>query len=127
MPALLMVALLSDRQRYREPVLFRRQRAGGIRSVCAGGIFQAVEIEPQLARFVEPLVRESRIQKPAGSIGLGSAGRIPQDEIQLCRRWILENWIQLVGLAMQCKFRATGDLRRIAGADQRGDGEGLVR
>src|SRR6267154_3762999 len=127
MPALLMVALLSDRQRYWEPVLFRRQRAGGIRSVCARRIFQAVEIEYQLARFVEPLVRESRIQKPASSIGLGSAGRIPQHEKQLCRRWILENRVQLVDLAMQCKFRAAGDLRRIAGADQGGDGERLVR
>src|SRR6266404_2126143 len=126
-PALFMVALLAYRQPNRQPVLLWRQRARGVRRIRAGRILQLVEIQHQFASLVETMVRESRIQKTASAIRCGAAGRVTQHEKQFGDRGILQDRIQPVRLALQLELGSARDLRRVASADQRGNGERLLR
>src|SRR5216683_3720798 len=124
---LLMVALLADGERNGKAVLFWRKRAGGERGVGAGGIFEAIEIEEEFAGVVEPVIGEAGGEEAAGGVGLGGAGGVAQDEEKLFNGGIFENGVKAIGFCVEGKFGGAGNLRGIAGADQRGDGEGFLR
>src|SRR5260370_3974391 len=124
---LLMVALLADGERNGKGVLCWRKGAGGERGVGAGGIFEAIEIEDQCAGVVEPVIGEGGVEEAAGGVGLGGAGGVAQNEEKLFDGGIFENGVEAIGFSVERKFGGAGNLRGIAGADQRGDGEGFLR
>src|SRR2546421_10625889 len=71
----IVIALLADRQREGKAVARRREGAGRVRSVGARRVFQAIEIEHQLARLIEAVGREAGIEKSAGPGSGRWAGR----------------------------------------------------
>src|ERR1700741_5031331 len=73
----LVVVLLSRRYRHRQPVFFRRQGAGGIRSYRAGRIVRAVEVQ-----YDGSVHYRLGFQKPPARVGLGLAGRVIEDKKQ---------------------------------------------
>ena len=70
------VLLLADRERYCQPVLFGRQRAGGVSGVGAGRVLQAVEVEREMTGLVESVVGEIGVEEAGGSVAGGSAGGV---------------------------------------------------
>src|SRR5713101_6538844 len=124
---LLMVALLADGERNGKAVLFWRKGASGERGVGAGWIFEAIEIEEEFSGVVEPVIREAGVEEAASAVGLGGAGGVAQDKEEFFDGGIFENGVEAIGFGVEGKFRGAGNLRGIAGADQRGDGEGFLR
>src|SRR6266446_5765837 len=57
---LFMIAFFADGERNGETIAGRRERASGKRCVCAGRIFHAIEIENELAGFVEAVGGKTR-------------------------------------------------------------------
>src|SRR5260370_2856843 len=124
---LLMVALLADGERNGEAVLLGRKGAGGERGVGAGWSFEAIEIEEEFSGVGEPVIREAGVEEAASAVGLGCDGGVAQDKEEFFDGGIFENGIEAIGFGVEGKFRGTGNLRRVASADQRGDGEGFLR
>src|SRR5260370_3382107 len=124
---LLMVALLADGERNGKAVLFWRKRAGGERGVGAGEMFAGIEIEEEFSGVVEPVIGEAGVEEAGGGVGLGGAGGVAQNEEKLFDGGIFENGVEAIGFSVEGKFGGAGNLRGIAGADQRGDGEGFLR
>ncbi len=71
-----MIALLADGKGDGKAVARRREGAGGIGSVGARRILEAIEIEDQLARFVEPVGGETGVKKAASAVGSRRAGGV---------------------------------------------------
>src|SRR5260370_31377641 len=122
-----MVALLAYGAGNGKAVLFWRKGAGGERGVGAGGIFEAIEIEEEFSGVVEPVIGEAGVEEAAGGVGLGGAGGVAQNEEKLFVAGIFENGVEAIGFSVEGKFGGAGNLRGIAGADHRADGEGFLR
>src|SRR5271155_3335473 len=108
-----------------KPVLLRWQRAGGVGSIGARGVLQAVEIQGQLARLVEPVVREIRIEEARSSVagrrsGTGrAAGRVAQDKEKLLRVGIFEDRLKLKGLSVEGELGQAGRGHLVCDANDR--------
>ncbi len=76
----LMIALLADGERNRQTISGRRQRARGVGRVGARGILEMVEIQDQLAGFVDSIGRQAGIQEAARTVSGGGASRVAQDK-----------------------------------------------
>jgi len=121
------IALLADRKRDGEPVALRRERAGRVGSVGTRGIFKAVEIEHELAGFIEAVGGEAGIEKAAGTVSCRSTGRIAQNEEKLCDGGIFEDGLKPKCFSSESEFRGTGNGLIVGGADESGECDGLVR
>src|SRR5467141_349391 len=64
----IVITLLADGKRDGEPVALRRERAGRVGSVGTGGVLKTIEIEHELAGFIEAVGGEAGIQKAAGTV-----------------------------------------------------------
>ncbi len=122
-----MITLLADGKRDGEPVALRRERAGRVGSVGTGGIFKAVEIEHELAGFIEAVGGEAGIQKAAGTVRDRGTGRIAKNEEKLCDGGIFEDGLKPKCFSSENEFRGTGNGLIVAGADESGESDGLVR
>src|SRR5215510_8036756 len=96
-----MVTLFADRQRYREPVSRGRKRAGGIRGVGAGRIFEMIEVENQFAFTVHAMIWQRSIEKPASGIGCFCARRILQNKKQLGALRVFEDRFEAISFSLQ--------------------------
>jgi hypothetical protein len=123
----IVIALFADRQRNGKPVAPWRKRAGGIGSVSAWRIFQAVEVELQLAGFIEAIGGKAGIEKTAGSVRCCGAGRIAKNEEKLCDRGIFKNGLQTKCFSREAEFRGAGNGLIVARTDESGERDGLVR
>lgn len=122
-----MIALLANGKRDGKPVARRRERAGRIRSIGTWWIFQAIEIEHELAGFIEAVGGESGIEKAAGAISGGGAGRVAKNEEKLGDIGIFEDGLDPECFSREREFRGTGNGLIVAGADESGECDGLVR
>src|SRR5438105_7775239 len=98
-----MISLLADRKGDWQAVLRRRQGTGRKRSIRAGRILQAVKIQHQFARLLEPVVREAGVKKAARGIRGRRARRIAQYKKQLGYRGVFQDGIKPVRFAEQRK------------------------
>src|SRR6202011_4038335 len=90
-------------------------------------ILQTIEIQHQLARFVESVVRKARVQKTAGTIRGRRAGSISQNEEQFLDCRVFKYGIKPIRLAAQHKFRRSRNLCVITRANQRHNLESFLR
>ncbi len=102
---LVVVPLLSRRNRNLQAVLLWRQRAGCIGSIGAGRVFQSIEVQPELPGLVQTLIGKCRVQESRSSVSRGLAGRISQDEEKLFVLRRLKHRLQSHCLAVDYKFR----------------------
>src|SRR5882724_269776 len=93
------ITQFANREGNWQPIARRRQRASSIRGVSAGWILQMVEVQHQVAGFVESVRGKAGVQEAACSVGRGRAGRVTQDEEKFHRRIILDDRLKLVGLS----------------------------
>ena len=122
-----MIALLANGKRDGKPIARRRKRAGRIGSVVAGGIFQAIEVEHELAGFIEAVGRERCIEKAAGTVSGGRTGRVAQNEEKLGDDGIFEDRLKPEYFSRENKFCGARNGLIVAGADESGEGDGFVR
>jgi hypothetical protein len=122
-----MITLLADGEGNWQTIAWRRKRAGGVRCVGAGRVFEMVEIENELARCVESVGGEAGVEKAASAVGGGRAGRVSKDEEQFCDRGIFEDWFELEGSTGKGEFCGARDRLRVAGANERRQGDGFLR
>src|ERR1700687_4722467 len=80
----IVIALLADGKRNGKPVALRRERAGRVGSVGTRGILTAIEIEHELAGFIEAVGGEAGIEKAAGPVSGRGTGRVGKDEEKAC-------------------------------------------
>src|SRR5208337_4813412 len=110
-----------------QPVLLRRQRAGGPGGVGAGGVLQAVEVEQQLAGSGEAVVRDLGVEEAAGAVGGGLRGRIAEDEEEGLAGGVFKDRCQAKRLSSKRKLGRSGCGQVEGGPDDGGDAEGLRR
>src|SRR5712692_8042709 len=122
-----MVALLAYGKREGKAVAGRRERACRVGSVGARRIFKAIEIEHELAGFIEAVGGEAGIEKAAGTVSCRSTGRIAKNEEQLCDDGIFEDGLKPKCFSSESEFRGTGNGLIVGGADESGESDGLVR
>src|SRR5580658_2286188 len=103
------VALLAGQDGYREAILLWRERAGCVWGVSAGGIVELVEIENEIARLIETMVREAGVQIAASFKRGVLAGLVAQNEEQLVLFARLDHRLQAKRLAVENK---RGETRR---------------
>ena len=123
----IVIALLADGKRDGKPVALRRERAGRVGSVGTRGIFKAIEIEYELAGFIEAVGGEAGIEEAAGTVSGRSTGRVAKNEEKLCDGGIFEDGFKPKFFPSESEFRGTGDGLIVAGADESVEGDGLVR
>src|SRR6185312_1193 len=80
--SLIPVPLLARRDRHRQPVLRRRQRAGGVRRIAAWRVVCVVEVERHRAAAGDTVTGQVGVEKPAGAIGSRRAGSVAEVEEQ---------------------------------------------
>ena len=102
-----MVALFPHRQSDRQPVAPWRKRTGRVRSVGTRWIFQAIEIEHEFPGFIQAVAWKARIEKAAGAISGGPAGRVAKDKEELCHSGIFEYGFKPERLSLNSEFRGT--------------------
>jgi hypothetical protein len=121
------IALLADRQRDGKAVARRREWAGRVRSVGARRIFQAIEIEHQLAGLIEAVGGEAGIEKSAGTVSGRGAGRVAKYEEEFCNGRIFKDGLQPKSFFSKREFRGAGNGLIVAGADEGGESDRLLR
>src|SRR5580704_14810779 len=121
------VTLFPDRQSDGQPVLRRRQGARGKRRISTRRVFQAVQIEPKLARLVDALARQNGVKKPASLVSRCGTRGVAENKKKLRRSGIFENRLQPVGFALQNKFRSPRNRLRIRRSRQRRQRDRLRR
>lgn len=106
-------------------VVFRGQRAGGEGGVGAGRVLDAVEVEDQIARFVEAVIGKRRIENASADVSGGFEGQVAEDEEQSFAGRVFQN-------RLECEFPVAegegGDAGRgkvDGGAEDGGDSQGL--
>ena len=92
-----MIALFAHRKSNRQAVSRRRKWTRGIRRVGAGRIFEAIEIEDQLAGFVEAVAGEAGIEEATGAVGGRGAGGVAENKEQLGHRGIFQDRLEAKG------------------------------
>src|SRR5712692_7706405 len=122
-----MVALLAGGKRDGKTVARRRERAGRVGSVGARWIFKAIEIEHELAGVVEAVGGKAGIEKTAGAVCGGGAGRVAKNEEKYCDGGIFEDGLEPKCFSRESEFRETGNGLIVAGADESGECDGFVR
>ena len=74
------VALFAGLDGHGKPILHRRQRAGGVKRIGAGGVLKPIEVERQCAWLIDPVIRQASMQVAGGFIRGSPAGRISEQE-----------------------------------------------
>src|ERR1039458_8106714 len=97
------VLLLTGFDANSQPVLRRRQRAGGVGGEGAGRVVGFVEVEHHLAVF-----GQRGIQEAAGAIGFPGGGLVAEDEEELLRARLFENRVESEFLAVEAEYRVAG-------------------
>src|SRR5258708_11022113 len=77
---LIVVAPFSNGERNRQTIAPRRKRTSGERRIRAGWIFEMVEIEDELAGFVETIGGKAGVEKTAGGVSGCGAGSVTKNE-----------------------------------------------
>ena len=104
------------------------EEGGMLRTECRHRrIFEVIEVEDQLAGFVEPVGWESGVEEAASAVCRGGAGGVAKDEEELGDGEIFEDGLKLVSLAGELEFRGARNRLRVAGANQRYELDGLGR
>ena len=75
-----MITLLADGKRNGKPVARRRQRGDRVRGVGTRGIFMAIEIEHELAGFIEAVRGEAGVEEAASTMNGRGTGQIAKNE-----------------------------------------------
>ncbi len=122
-----MIALLADGKGDGKPVAQRRERAGRVRSVGTRRIFKAIEIELELAGFIEAARGEAGIEKTASTVSGRGTGRIAENEEKFSDRGIFEDGLKPKCFSRESEFRGAGNGLIVAGADESGECDGFVR
>src|SRR6266849_3266559 len=122
-----MVALLAGGKRDGKTVARRRERAGRVGSVGARWIFKAIEIKHELAGVVEAVGGKAGIEKTAGAVCGGRAGRVAKNEEKYCDGGIFEDGLEPKCFSRESEFRGAGNGLIVAGADESGECDGFVR
>src|SRR6266852_5792732 len=104
-----MVALLAYGKRDGKAVAGRRERACRVGSVGARRIFKAIEIEHELAGFIEAVGGEAGVEKAAGLVSGGGAGRVAKNEEKLGDGGIFEDGLKPECFSSESEFRRAGD------------------
>ncbi len=122
-----MIALLADGERNGNPVARRGERAGRVGSVGTRGIFEAIEIEHELAGFIEAVGGEAGIEKAAGAVSGRGTGRVAKNEEKLCDGGVFEDGFKPKCFSRKTEFRGAGNGLIVGGADESDECDGLVR
>ena len=122
-----MIPPLAGGDRDGEPVARRWERAGRVGSVGARRILQTIEVEHELTGFIEAVGGIAGVEKTAGSIGRRGAGRVTKNEEKLCDSGIFKNRLEPKCFSREAEFRGAGNGLIVAGADERSEGDGLLR
>ena len=122
-----MIALFPDGKRDGQPVALRRERAGRKRRVGTRRVFKAIEIEHELAGFIEAVGGEAGIEKAASTVGGRRAGRVAKNEEKFRFSGIFEDGLNPKCFSCQSEFRNAGDGLIVVGADEGGERDGFVR
>jgi hypothetical protein len=120
----LVVAFFAGGDGYRETVGFGGERAGGVGGVAAGWVVSVVEVEDNGAGFVEAVGGEGGVEEAAGAVGGGAAGEVAEVEEEGVA---FDEGFELVGLAVDLKFRVAGSLLFAGLAEDVEDAESLGR
>lgn len=86
-----------------------------------------IEIEHELAGFIEAVGGETGIEKSAGTVSGGDAGRVAKNEEKLGDGGIFEDRLNPEYFSREREFRGTGNGLIVAGADESGECDGLER
>src|SRR5207245_241730 len=121
------IALLTHRQSNRQPIAPWRKRAGRVGSVGTRRVFQAIEIEHQWAGLIQAVGGKARIEKAAGAISSGLAGRVAKDKEKFCNSGIFEHRFKHERLSLESELRSSGNGLIVARADERSERDGLER
>lgn len=124
---LVVIALFADGECEGKAVAGRRERAGGVRSVRARGIFQTIEIEGELAGLVEAIRGEAGIEKAARAVSGRGAGGVTEDEEKFGHGGIFDDRFEAECFSSESKFGRAGNGLIVIGADERGQSDGLGR
>jgi len=116
------VALLAHGEGDGEAISLRRERAGGEGRVGTRRIFEVVEIEDELARFVYAVGRETGVEEAASAVGGGAAGSITKDEEKFCDGGIFDDGFEAERFSGKGEFRGAGDGLLVAGSHQGDEG-----
>src|SRR5260370_8264736 len=123
----IVIALLADGKRDGKPVALRRERAGRVGSVSTRGVFKAIEIEHELAGFIEAVGGEAGIEKAAGAVSGRGTGRVAKNEEKLCDGGVLEDGVKPKCFSPKTEFRGAGHVLIVGAAEDRDQGVGLFR
>jgi hypothetical protein len=115
------VALLASLDSYGQPILLRRQGAGGVGRVGAGGILKPVEVEFEGSWLAEAVIGQSGMEEARRLIGAGLAGLVAEDEEERLVRRIFENRLQSERLAVKGELGNAGSGQVKGGSDDGGD------
>ena len=86
-----------------------------------------IEIEDELAEFVEAIGGEAGVEEAAGAVGGRGAGGIAENEEKLGHRGIFKDRLETKRFSLQRKFGCSGNGLIVFGADQRGERDGFWR
>ncbi len=121
------IALLANGKRDGKAVTRGRERAGRVGSVGTRRIFKPIEIQHELAGFIEAVRRKTGIEKTAGSVSGPSAGRVAENEEKFRDRGIFKNRLKPKCFSRKSELRGARNRLIVAGADKGGECDGFVR
>src|SRR5258708_18577592 len=125
----IVIALLADGKGDGNAVARRRERAGGKGSVGARRVFEAIEIENQLARFFEAVGGKTGVKKAAGAVRGRGTGDVAKNEEEFGHGGIFEDGLEAECFSGGSEFSGAWDWLIVIGADgcsERGDlGRGI--
>src|SRR5260370_28447152 len=114
----IVIALLADGKRDGEPVALRRERTGRVGSVGTRRVFKAIEIEHELAGFIEAVGGEAGIEKAAGAVSGRGTGRVAENEAELCDGGVLQDGIKPESFSRNTRCSGARDALIVGGRDQ---------
>ena len=123
----IVIALLADGKGDGKAVAGRGERAGGKGSVGARRILQAIEIEDQLARFVESVGGETGVKKAASAVGSRRAGGVAKNEEEFGHGGIFEDGLEAECFSGESEFSGAWDRLIVIGADECSESDDLGR
>jgi len=124
---LIVVALFSNGKGNRQTIAPRRKRTSGERRVRAGRIFEVIEIEDELARFVETICGKAGVEKTASGVCGCGAGSVTKDEEKFWLGWVFEDGLETISFAGESEFGGAGHRLVVTGADESGQSDCLRR
>jgi hypothetical protein len=117
----IVIPLLADRKGDGEPIAWWRKRARGEGRVGARRIFEAIEIEDQLARFVQAVGGKAGVEEAAGAISGRGAGGVAENEEKLGDDGIFQDGLEAESFSGKNEFGSAGNGLIVIGANERGE------